>query len=302
MLAPSPFIRQYRCAVYLNNAVTTFLARGDYLEACLCSRECLSLIESIVRSPETFESAANENNDCTSFAETFVGSDLDLSKKIQHIDKRLAANHKKTSISVLPMEIICYDGSLDSRQTLLEHQSKECWNSKEIAMPIWISDVIVDEIDDSNELHMNVTEIVPAIMLLNHAISHLCYYKCSECESALVGSLRLFQMSMKVLFIHDIRSSSTITDIGNDENFTEGRLFVAMAILSNMKCVITGRENSNLLTHNFGLCRSSPTAVSLLYEIRHDLSMLQKISDEWIAYSTSIHIESLYCLSTAGAA
>jgi hypothetical protein len=307
MMASSPFIRQYRSAVYLNNAATTFLARGDFLEACLTSRECLSLIESIVRPTETSENATDENSDHSTFQESVVNIDLDLSKKIQHVDKRLAAIQTQTTKSILPLEILCYDGSLDSRRTLLEQQNKECWNFKEIAIPIWISDVIVDEIDDINELHLNVTEIVPAIMLLNYGISHLCYYKYSECESALAGSLRLFHMSMKVLFIHDERSNSTNADNSNDLRFTEGRLFVAMAILSNMKCIVALSENLSFVSRHTGSCRvftsiSQPSSISLSHEILDDLAMLQKVSDEWIAFSTSTYIESLYCLSNAGAA
>lgn len=311
MVASASFISQYRCAVYLNNAATTFLARGDYVEACLRSKECLSLIESIVRPSETFENVAYDGVDSAVLQEQFVSSNLDLSKTIQHVDKRLATTHTKTTESVIPIEILCYDGSLDSRRTLLEQQTKECWNLKEVAMPIWISDVIVDEIDDADELQINVTEIVPAIMLLNYAISHLCYYKCSNCQSALVGSLRLLQMSAEVLCIHDKWSSFTSGDIDKNMNFTEGRLFVAMAILSNMKCILVGRGNLHLVsctgTSSTGSCSSltstcQQASILLSHEIVDDLAALQKICDEWIAYSRSMHVESLYCMSNASAA
>lgn len=273
----------------------------------MSSRECLSLIESIVRPPRKFENAVNENIDNTTFEEAFIHSDMDLSKKIQHVDKRLATIQTKAAKSLLPVEIICFDGSLDSRRTLFDQQTKESMNSKQIAMPIWISDVIVDEIDDIDELHINVTEIVPAIMLLNYAISHLCYYKYSECESALFGSLRLFHMSIKVLFIHDKRSNATSADDDDDLNFTEGRLFVAMAILSNIRCIVPVKENLSLDSRNTDLCRSSTdmfqaSSASLSHEILDDLLMLQNLSDAWIAYSTYMHIEALYSSSTAGAA
>ena len=303
MMPSSPFARQFRCAVYLNNAAATFLARGDYVEACLSSRESLSLMESIVRPSDTFENISAESIDCSLLHEPFE-SISDLSKKIQHVDKRLAATHAKTATSFLPVEILYLDGSLDSRRTL--HETKDIWNAKEIAMPIWISDVIVDEIDDIDELYRNLTEVVPAAMLLNYAIAHLCYYKHSKCHGALVGSLRLFHMAMNVLCIHDKGSSST-ADLDNDHNYSEGRLFLAMAIVSNMKCLLAERGNSSFQQSHAEACSSSISMhqldlLLLLPEIMDDFAALQKISDEWIAFSRFMHIETLRCSSNAGAA
>ena len=301
MAASSCFIRQYRCAVYLNNAATTFLARGDYLDAYLSSKECLSLIESIVRPSESCDTSTGS----AVLQESFLRSNADLSRTIQLVDKRLATAHTKTNKSNIPMEILCYDGSLDSQRTLMELQS--CWNSRDIAMPVWISDVIVDEIDEIDELQRNVTEIIPAIVLLNYALSYLCYYKCSKSKSAFAGSLRLLQMSAEVLCIHGKKSSYAAASIDKDLNFTEGRLFVVMAILSNMKCVLLGTEKSYLVPcHNTSRC--SLTSISqlpskvLAHEIMEDLADLQKLCDEWIAHSRSLYIESLYCVPNAGAA
>jgi hypothetical protein len=289
----------------LNNAATTFLARGDFLEACLCSRDGLSLIESIVRLSLTFENATSENIDNTRTDGQFLKNDVGLSEKIRHVDKRLAATQAPTAKSLLPIEILCYDGSFDSRRTLLEHHTKECWKSTPAAMPIWISDVIVGVVDEFDALYMNLTEIVPSIMLLNFAISRLFNFKYSESESALIGSLRLFRMSMKVRNIEFDQSNSNQVGRSNATSFTEGHLFIALAVLLNMTNIIGGSENSYLPLNNAGSCSASivttqPCRVSLPHEMLNDLVMLQEISEEWIAYSLYMHIES--CIFSAAAA
>lgn len=42
-------IHQYRNVVYLNNAATTFMARGEYQQAMLSLKDALFLLETIVR-------------------------------------------------------------------------------------------------------------------------------------------------------------------------------------------------------------------------------------------------------------
>jgi hypothetical protein len=298
------FVNQYRSAVYLSNAATTLLAHGDYQVACQSLRDALSIVETIVRPTTQTESSTNEGNEYETIQQSVEHENADISSKIHRAAQHLALLHSKETTSMVPMEILCYDGSLDSRSRLVQQQNKIC-SLSHVALPIWISDIIVDHIDDDNDLLINVTEIVPAILLSNFALVNLCHYKCTNNQSALDATIRLFHMSMHVLCVRDKIINLSCEDNSHDMIFTEGRIFVTMVILSNIKCM----SNSCLVQLEGTNCRSlSPlpaTTIALLHVsclMIYDLEKLHQVVHEWIARKRFMSDPAFSGATNAGAA
>jgi hypothetical protein len=306
---PLCLIHQYRSAVYLNNAATTFMARGEYQEALSTMKDALSLMETIVR-PEramkvydTDKMETSENGDLNRSGDATA---KDIQFKIHHVAQRLACCNHTTIGTILPMEILCYDGSLDSRFLLmLQQQTKDSVDKQQVAVPIRISDVLVDNTTDE-EMQMNLTEIAPAIMLSNYALAHLCYFKATNNYNALDGTLRLLDMAVRVLCIHEkllcLSSSSDDDDEYEDKYmcFTEGCLFVALAISMNVNCIPKEAATTSLYRDDEGCVISSESIHVSSCTMINDLDVLQSFAKEWLTSNCYKVTSAVHGASTSG--
>lgn len=300
-MASVSFPHRYRCAVYLNNAATTFIARGDYQEACVTLREAISILETIVRPSSDSGSVVQGCQLLENFQVQNELKDSSILFKVHQVEKLLATSHLNATSPASSMELLCFDGSLDSRSILLKRQTR----SQKFVQPIWISDLLVHNTDDVDELLVYSTDLVPAISLVNYAIATLCQYKSSKNQKMLDGSLRLFQLSMQALRIRDIDVRSMFhSDIDDTIPFMEERLFIAMAILRNFDSVFIVNDFSCDVKSIEGLCISAayPSNLMLWYNTIHDIEELQDITDELLEYTSTVSISTFCHVTNASAA
>jgi len=304
-------IYQYRNVVYLNNAATTFMARGEYEQAISSLKDALFLTETIVR-PAVTSIRKTSRTKCKDFCRT--GNDMflqmsspfikDTQIKVQRVAQQLASYQHPISHSplLLLVEVVCYDGSIDSSYSLAEQ--KKLFGSEQRVLAIHISDLLVDCKMDADEMHVNITEVVPAIILSNYALAHLCFFKATSNSNinALDGAMRLFHMSMKVLCIRDKLQAVSVNGSYGDHDdrymyFTEGSLFVSLAISINIQCIP--------IETAIYFCSTSTSSVPITQRtssctIVQDLNTLQRFASEWII-STSYQVTVAICkVSTYG--
>lgn len=306
-------IHQYRNVVYLNNASTTFMARGDYQQAIAALKDTLFLLETIVRpvassllktsSPNDIDFGRKANNMLKHLSTPFI---LESQIKVNKVAQLLASCKTPKANGLLKVEVVCYDGSIESVVSLAEQHQKLC--SKQRVLAIRISDLLVDGKFDLDEMYSNLAEIVPAIILSNYALAHFCLFRATNNYNALNGALRLFHMSMKVLCIREKLQLFMIDDSQafHDDKFmyfSEGCMFVSLAISLNVQ-FIPIEDAIKCYTS------PSPNSVSMTYDacaILQDLYTLRRFAGEWTistSYQVTIAIckVSTYATNTATAA
>jgi hypothetical protein len=275
-------IHQYRNVVYLNNASTAFMEREEYQQAILSLKDALFLLETIVRpvassflktSPTKDIDFRRRVNDMFLHLSTpFI---LDTQIKVNRVTQLLACCKSPTISSLFKIDVVCYDGSIDSSFSLAEKQLN--LSSEQRVLAIQISDFLVDGRIDLYEMYTNITEIVPAIILSNYASAHFCVFKVTNNCNALNRAIRLYHLSTNVLCIREKLQIFSIDDPNADHDdkfmyFSEGSLFVSLVISLNIqympveaaiKCGSDSPTSSNVLQD-----ASSCAIVRDLYALR----------------------------------
>lgn len=196
----------YRNALYLNNAGVSMLSRGAYNDAVDTFKDGLALMEKVIN-PE------NQVVDDEAFHFPRVQA------CVEKATKRLArsSNPLRPAWHV-PLKNISLDGSVDPTAMKVIFREQQ----GALAMPIRVDDVQTE--GDFDRMH----EVVPAIMLMNYALAHLCLSRPSQIGGLPECALKLLDMALSVLGIGD-----KLMDDSWDR-ISEGHLFVGMVILSNI--------------------------------------------------------------------
>jgi hypothetical protein len=268
---------RYQSAVYLNNTAVTILSHGHCLAAMEALTHSLLLLESLAQ-----DECENESSTTSFQLDALAKSSVATAQRQLAILTTYSSNiSAKPPISRRPLlQVLVYNGSLPSNLISFIDSGKNATLEQRWTGLAVLLETTMDDDDDDDRYS---TEIAPAIVLSNFALSH--WYASAVSlrsrpghnQQTTAAALRLLDMAQSVLGLQK-----------RTMQVNEGNMFLALVIAHNTFGIETMASRSNQSVdapQRYPSPESYSTTVSLL---QHELDLLCALSRQMTLFTSAV--------------